>query len=79
MRVIALRRLTVQGRKVEAGEEFDLPHSLDRFVKLGWVRAADDPRPVPETRIKPAPETRVEPKPVTRKKTKPKPKQAKGK
>lgn len=78
MRVIALRRLTVQGRKVEAGEEFDLPHSLAQFVKLGWVREPAAIPPIPATRIKPAPETRVEPKPVTRKKAT-KPRKAKGK
>ncbi len=69
MRVIAMRPLTVRGQKVEEGEEFDLPPSLSRFVRIGWVRAVEAP---PATRVKSAPETRVEPKPATRKKGKPK-------
>lgn len=70
MRAEALRRLTVQGQRVEPGEEIDLPQPLlNRFVKLGWVKAIAGPPP-PEIRINHAPETRVVPKPVTGKKTK---------
>lgn len=72
MKVVALRQLTVQGRRVVMGEVFELPHSLALFVKLGWVQVVEEPPPPPKTRVKPAPETRVEPKPVTRTKTKPK-------
>lgn len=68
MKVRALVRLNVQGRWVEAGEVFDLPSSLQRYVEYGWVQAID--AGASARRVAEAPQTRVEPQPETRKRTK---------